>query len=140
RGRGVLYDSGVAADNPVACAPCHEQGRAFVSRDRFSKGFDGKLTDRRAMSLVNLRYYPRGRFFWDERAATLEQQVLMPIQSKVEMGQNLTTLMKILEKDAHYPALFQKAFGDSTITKERVARALAQFLRSMVSYQSKYDD
>src|SRR5262249_60229865 len=129
-----------SATTPPAGASCHRKKNAFVAPPRLSKGFEGKPTDRNAMSLVNLRYYPRGRFFWDERAASLEEQVLMPIQSKVEMGQNLTTLMKILEKDAHYPALFQKAFGDSTITKERVARALAQFLRSMVSYQSKYDD
>src|SRR5262249_20728587 len=88
---------------------------------------------------VNLRYYPRGRFFWDERAGTLEQQVLMPIQSKTEMGTELPKLMGLLAKDDHYPRLFRQAFGEGDITPERTARALAQFLRSMVSYRQKYE-
>jgi cytochrome c peroxidase len=92
------------------------------------------------MSLVELRYYPRGRFFWDERARTLEEAVLVPIRSKLEMGQDLTRLMAVLARDKHYPGLFEKAFGDDKITPERTAKALAQFLRSMVSYRSRYDD
>jgi cytochrome c peroxidase len=98
------------------------------------------LTDRNAPSLVNLRYYSRGRFFWDERARSLEDQVLMPIQSKIEMGQDLTKLVEILGKDDRYPELFRKAFGAPTITPLRISRAVAQFLRSMVTYQSKYDE
>jgi cytochrome c peroxidase len=124
----------------MACASCHHQNRAFVDPRRFSKGHDGKLGDRHAMRLVNLRYYPRGRFFWDERAATLEQQVLLPIQSKIELGQDLTRLTALLSKDAHYPGLYRKAFGTPEVTQEHTARALAQFLRSLVSYQSKYDE
>jgi cytochrome c peroxidase len=92
------------------------------------------------MSLVNLRYYPRGRFFWDERARSLEDQVLRPIQSKTELGHDLTRLTATLAKDAHYPELFRQAFGDPEITPDHIARAVAQFLRSLVSYQSKYDE
>jgi cytochrome c peroxidase len=139
-GRVLFHDTRLSANNTVACTSCHLQGRAFVSRERFSKGFEGKLTDRRAMSLVNLRYYPRGRFFWDERAATLEQQVLMPIQSKVEMGHELPRLVATLARDKDYARLFRSAFGDSKVTHQRVARALAQFVRALVSYQSKYDE
>src|SRR5262249_20743516 len=108
--------------------------------ERFTKGFEGKRVDRHAMSLTNLRYYPRGRFFWDERAATLEEQVLMPIQSKVEMGQELKKLTEIIAADSRYPQLFQQAFGTKEVTRQRIARAVAQFIRSMVSYQSKYDE
>jgi cytochrome c peroxidase len=139
-GRVLFYDTRLSANNTVACGSCHAQSRAFTDPKRFSKGFEGKQTDRNAMSLVNLRYYPRGRFFWDERAKTLEDQVLMPIQSKTEMGQDLTKLVEILAKDEKYPELYRKAFGDAEVTPQRTARALAQFLRSMVSYQSKYDD
>src|SRR5439155_5837366 len=130
-GRVLFYDTRLSANNTTACASCHQQSRAFVDRERFSKGFEGKLTDRNAMSLVNLRYYPRGRFLWDERARSLEEQVLMPIQSKVEMGQDLTRLTEVLAGDAHYPELFRKAFGDRQVTRQRVARALAQFLRAL---------
>jgi cytochrome c peroxidase len=139
-GRVLFYDTRLSANNTTSCASCHQQKHAFAVPDRFSKGFEGKLVDRNAMALVNLRYYPRGRFFWDERAATLEEQALMPIQSKIEMGHDLSKLMPILEKDARYPELFRKAFGDNKVTSERVGKALAQFLRSLVSYQSKYDE
>jgi cytochrome c peroxidase len=92
------------------------------------------------MSLVNLRYYPRGRFFWDERAPSLEAQVLMPIQSKIELGQDLDRLTALLAKAPDYPELFARAFGDKAVTHDRIGKAVAQFLRSMVSYQSKYDE
>jgi cytochrome c peroxidase len=92
------------------------------------------------MSLANLRYNTRSRFFWDERAGSLEEAVLVPIQSKIEMGQDLTRVTTLLAADKDYPDLYKKAFGDSKITDERTGKALAQFLRSMVSYQSKYDE
>jgi cytochrome c peroxidase len=139
-GRVLFYDTRLSANNSVSCGSCHLQKNAFVDPNRFSKGFEGKPTDRHAMSLVNLRNYTRGRFFWDERARTLEEAVLLPIQSKIEMGQDLPRLMEVLVEDKHYPDLFKNAFGDGKVTQERIAKALAQFLRSMVSCQSKYDE
>jgi cytochrome c peroxidase len=139
-GRVLFYDTRLSANNTVACGSCHVQKNAFVDPNRFSKGFAGKLTDRHAMSLVNLRYYPRARFLWDERAGNLEEMVLVPIQSKIEMGQDLARLVESLSRDERYPELFQQAFGDRAVTRERIARALAQFLRAMVSCQSKYDE
>lgn len=139
-GRVLFYDTRLSVSNTVACASCHQQKHAFVDPNRYSKGHGGGLTDRHAPSLVELRYYPRGRFFWDERASSLEDQALKPIQSKLEMGSELPRVMEVLQGDTHYPALYEKAFGSKTITPERTAKALAQFLRSMVSYQSKYDE
>jgi cytochrome c peroxidase len=139
-GRVLFYDTRLSANNTVACASCHSQSRAFSEPKQFSKGYEGKFTDRNAMSLVNLRYYPRGRFFWDERAKSLEDQVLMPMQSKTEMGQDLKTIVDVVSKDKIYPELFRKAFGDAEVTSPRIAKAIAQFLRSMVSYQSRYDE
>jgi cytochrome c peroxidase len=92
------------------------------------------------MNLVNLRFHPRARFFWDERAGNLESMVLLPVENQLEMGQSLDRLPEILGKDARYLALFRAAFGDATITNERVGRALAQFLRALVSYRSRYDE
>jgi cytochrome c peroxidase len=139
-GRVLFYDTRLSANNTIACGSCHQQKHAFATPERFGKGLGGQLGDRNPMSLVNLRYYPRGRFFWDERAPTLEEQVVLPIQSKAELGQDLTRLIAILAKDEHYPELFRQAFGDREITRGRLGRALAQFLRSLVSYQSKYDE
>jgi cytochrome c peroxidase len=139
-GRVLFYDTRLSANNVVSCGSCHVQKNAFVDPNRFSKGFDGKLTDRHAMSLANLRYYVRGRFFWDERGRALEEAVLVPTRSKIEMGQDLTRLTEILAADEHYPELFKKAFGDEKVTPERTGKALAQFLRSMVSCRSKFDE
>ena len=139
-GRVLFYDKNLSANRTVACASCHLQKNAFADPNRFSKGFEGKLVDRHAPGLSNLRFYRPGRFFWDERARTLEAQVLMPIQSKVEMGHTLDKLMEVLAKQEYYPKLYQQAFGSEKITTERTAKAMAQFLRSLVSYRSKYDE
>jgi cytochrome c peroxidase len=139
-GRVLFYDTRLSSSNNTACASCHNQKHAFVDPNRFSKGHEGRLTDRHAPSLVELRFYQRNRYFWDERASSLEDQVLKPIQSKLEMGNTLPRLMETLTADANYPQLFEKAFGSRSITPDRTAKALAQFLRSMVSYQSKYDE
>ncbi len=139
-GRVLFYDTRLSANGSTACASCHHQKNAFSDPDRFSKGFAGKETDRNAMPLVEARYYARGKYFWDERAKSLEEQVLMPIQNKVEMGQDLKTLVANLSKEAEYTPLFKAAFGDAEVTQERTAKALAQFVRSLVSYRSKYDE
>jgi cytochrome c peroxidase len=139
-GRVLFYDTKLSGSNNTACASCHQQKNAFVDPNRYSKGHQSKLTDRHAPSLVELRFYPRGRFFWDERASSLENQVLLPIQSKLEMGQELPKLMTVLAADENYAKLYEKAFGTSAITPDRTAKALAQFVRSLVSYQSKYDE
>jgi cytochrome c peroxidase len=139
-GRVLFYDTRLSANNTTACASCHKQQNAFAAPQRFSKGHEGKLTDRHAPTVVNLRFNRRGRFFWDERAPTLEAQVLMPIQSRIELGNDLDRLVSALAADARYPGLFRDAFGDSKVTKDRIARALAQFLRSIVSCNSKFDE
>jgi cytochrome c peroxidase len=138
-GRVLFYDTRLSVNNTTACASCHHQSKAFADPERFSKGHEGKVLDRNSMGLNELRYFPRGRFFWDERARTLEEQALMPIQSKLEMGHELSKLVENLSADERYPELFQKAFGSREITSPRISKALAQFLRSMVSYRSKYD-
>jgi len=138
-GRVLFYDTRLSGNNTVACGSCHAQARAFADPERASRGFTGGRTDRHAMNLGNLRYHPRGRFFWDERGGNLEEMVLLPIENSLEMGQPITNLPKALAEDRDYPALFNAAFGSPEITKDRIARALAQFVRSLVSYQSKYD-
>ena len=140
-GRVLFYDTRLSANGTVACASCHHQKHAFSDPGgKFSTGYEGKHTDRNAMPLTEARYYGRGRFFWDERARSLEDRVLMPVQSKVEMGLDLPKLLDKLAAASEYPELYRKAFGDSKVTKERTSKALAQFVRSLISYQSKYDE
>jgi len=138
-GRVLFYDKKLSANGTTACASCHQAEHGFSDPNTLSIGFDGGTTGRHSMTLINARWYQRGRFFWDERAATLEEQVLQPFQDPVEMGLTLPELDSIVTAQAYYPDLFENAFGDTTITTDRVAKALAQFVRSIISYQSKYD-
>jgi len=138
-GRVLFYDTALSKNDTVACASCHVQENGFTDAARFSVGFEGGLTSRNSMSLANVRFYRDGHFFWDERADTLEDQVLMPIQSEVEMGLTLEELLQRVEAEPYYPPLFENAFGDPAITTDRISKALAQFVRSILSYRSRYD-
>lgn len=138
-GRALFYDRRLSVNNAVACASCHRQEFGFSDPNRRSFGFAGGLTGRHSMSLANARYYARGRFFWDERAASLEEQVLGPIQDGTEMGMTLSALVTKLAASEFYPPLFQAAFGTPEITSQRISLALAQFVRSLVSTGSKLD-
>jgi len=139
-GRVLFYDTRLSANDTVACSSCHMQEYGFADPRRLSVGLNGEVTRRHSMALANARYYSRGRFFWDERAATLEDQVLMPIEDPIEMDMSLEDLEAKLGSVDFYAPLFAKAFGSSEITSDRISRALAQFVRSMVSYRSRYDE
>jgi cytochrome c peroxidase len=138
-GRVLFYDKKLSANGTVACASCHKQDKGFSDDAVLSLGFNGGTTGRHSMTLINARFYQRGRFFWDERAATLEEQVLMPFQDPVEMGMSLEQVVSKVQAQAYYPELFQKAFGSTEITSDKISKALAQFVRSIISFSSKYD-
>lgn len=138
-GRVLFYDKKLSINNTISCASCHKQENGFSDNTKFSLGFSGGSTRRHSMSLINARWYKRGRFFWDERAATLEEQVLMPFQDPVEMGMTLTNVVDAVRSQTFYSDLFLSAFGTNEISSDRIAKALAQFVRSIVSVSSKYD-
>ncbi len=145
-GRVLFYDKNLSTDKSIACASCHSQEFAFSDTSQVSTGVNG-VTGRHSMRLVNARFADETKFFWDERAATLEEQVTMPIQDHAEMGysgQNgdpsLEDLMDELEQLDYYNELFTFVYGDPEITEPRMRRALAQFIRSIQSFDSKYDE
>ena len=114
-GRVLFYDTRLSANGTTSCATCHVQKNAFADPKPGSRGFEGGTTDRHAMNLVNLRYHPRGRFFWDERGGNLEAMVLLPVENRLEMGQDAARLPEILGRDSRYQELFRSAFGDPEI-------------------------
>lgn len=138
-GRVLFYDPGLSSTGKISCGSCHRQKNAFADPRRVSRGIKGKRGTRNAQGLTNARFHPTGRFFWDERAETLEDQVLMPIEHPKEMNNTMDRVVLYLDSNPVYHDLFGKAFGDPFITTERVSLALAQFVRSMVSYRSKFD-
>ena len=136
-GRVLFYDVTLSANYTTSCASCHHQEHGFSDPLEKSVGFDGGETARNSLHLVNHQF--SRRMFWDLRANNLESQVLMPIQDSIEMGLTLEELIDRLNSTSYYPSLFAKAFGTSEITTDRVSKALAQFVRSIVSYNTKYD-
>jgi len=139
-GRVLFYDVDLSSNRTIACASCHLQERGFSDPEVLSEGFDGGRTGRHSMGLANARFYEPGSFFWDQRAETLEEQVLMPFQDPVEMGMTLDEVIARVQEDTNYEALFEAAFGDADVDSDRISRALAQFVRSMVSVNSPYDE
>ena len=146
-GRVLFYDKNLSSNQTVACASCHQQDKAFGDNEIQSLGLDGGLTGRHSMRLINARFAIETRFFWDERATTLEEQTTMPIQDHIEMGYSGTNgdpdindLILELEDLDYYQTLFEFAFGDSEITEERMQLALAQFVRSIQSFDSRFDE
>lgn len=138
-GRVLFYDKTLSKNNTISCGSCHRPDMSFSDSAVKSRGFLGGLTARHSMRLLNVRFYRSGKMFWDERSNTLEDQVLQPIQNTTEMGLTLDELVTKVSAQTYYPALFQKAFGSTSVTTDKVSKALAQFVRSIVTYQSKYD-
>lgn len=138
-GRVLFYDKNLSVNKTISCASCHNSSFGFSDTAILSRGFAGGKTGRHSMSLINAKFYQRGRFFWDERAASLEEQVLMPFQDQTEMGMTINTLLQRVREQTYYSPLMNNAFGDTSISSNRIALALSQFVRSIVSSNSKYD-
>lgn len=142
-GRVLFYDKNLSISNTISCASCHIQSHAFGDPDVTSVGVNGN-TARHTMRLVNARYGTEHRFFWDERAETLELQTTQPIQNHAEMGysaQNggMSVLIAKLQHIGYYKELFAFVYGNDQVTEVRIQNALAQFVRSITSFDSRYD-
>ena len=144
-GRVLFYDNNLSANNTISCASCHQQAFAFGDPEIVSTGVNG-LTARHSMRLVNARFGDEDNFFWDERANSLEAQTIQPIQDHIEMGFSgengdlgIADLLTKLENLDYYQELFTFAYGDTNITENRLEESLSQFIRSIQSFDSKYD-
>ena len=146
-GRVLFYDKNLSENNTTACASCHQQAFAFSDPLTSSVGLNGGNTGRHSMRLVNSRFSNEENFFWDERAANLENQVTQPIQDHIEMGFSGTNgdpdfndLITKLSAIDYYQILFEFSYGNSSIDEDKIQRALAQFIRSIQSFDSKFDE
>jgi cytochrome c peroxidase len=144
-GRVLFYDKNLSANNTISCSNCHSQANAFGDANVASTGING-TTGRHSMRLINTRFANENKFFWDERAATLEIQTTMPIKDHGEMGFSgangdlaFTDLTVKLGNIGYYKELFKFVYGDEQVTENRIQVALAQFIRSIQSFDSKYD-
>jgi len=136
-GRMLFYETKLSLDNTISCGSCHSPETAFSDSSRYSKGVNGAIGNRQSMALVNLGW--QQFFFWDGRAVTLEQQILEPIPNPVEMHQSWEAAVAKLNSEVTYKNAFYKAFGEEGIDKYKASKAIAQFLRTMISGNSKFD-
>ncbi len=144
-GRVLFYDVNLSVNNTISCGRCHRQQFAFGDTASASSGVNG-VTGRHSMRLINSRFSAEQKFFWDERATSLENQTTQPIKDHKEMGFSgtgddpaLSDLITKLEAIGYYQELFKFVYGDSEITEQRLQNALSQFVRSIQSFDSKFD-
>ncbi len=139
-GRWLFYDTRLSADGTVSCATCHVPDRAFSNGRRFALGTGGHSGLRKTPSFVNAAHtFVPNRFGWDGRAASLEEQSLLPVANPAEMGSTASRMVGTLSRIAGYAPYFQRAFGDRAITPDRVASALADYQRTRISGNSAWD-
>jgi cytochrome c peroxidase len=137
-GRHLFYDPILSTDSDMSCSSCHKQKYAFSdSPERFSKGRNGTVMKRNTMALFNLAWYPA--YFWDGRAGTIELQILQPVRAHNEMNLSWIEASLRLSRNPYYKQRFEEVFGNWKIDSLEITKAIAQFLRTLISNQSKYD-
>lgn len=136
-GRKLFYDKRLSNDGTMACATCHKQENGFDDFRQFSQGTNGSFGDRNAMPIINLAW--ANAFFWDGRRKTMEEQAHDPVTNPIEMANTWPEVVSRLQADAQYPSLFFKAFGTRAIDSNLVVKAIAQFERTMVSFNTRFD-
>lgn len=136
-GRMLFYDPILSGDSTLACAGCHRQAQAFGDPRRFSVGIDGTQGTRQAPTIINASWIRR--LFWDGRSPSLEDQAIHPVENPIEMHADWDEVVARIQAHPSYPALFARVFGTSAITRDLVVKAIAQFERSLISRNSRYD-
>ena len=144
-GRILFYDTNLSLNNTISCASCHAHQYSFTDGEKLSSGFNGDFTGAHSMRLLNVKYYEGQSMFWDKRASTLEEQTTQPIKDPTEMGYDesaggINTLIQKMASLDYYPPLFEEVFGPGEISEEKIQLSLSQFIRSMISSNSKFDE
>lgn len=138
-GKKLFFDPILSGNNTQACVDCHNPEFAFTDSDRFSTGIDGSLGIRNSMPLFNLAWNYDEKFFWDGNTFSLEHQAFVPVTDITEMKSNWKDVVSKLQQHTEYPNLFTQAFGNIAIDSSLVTKAIAQFERTLISSNSKFD-
>lgn len=136
-GRRLFHEKALSDNHTMSCASCHLQANAFSDPLTFSVGTDGSVGTRNAMAVINLAWDEH--FFWDGRAHSLEHQAFLPVTDPAEMRNSWPEVEARLRVHPEYPELFRKAFGTADIDSVRIVQAIAQFERTLVSFNSRFD-
>lgn len=136
-GRILFYDKRLSDDGSMSCAGCHQQENSFDDPRPFSEGISGAFGDRNAMAIVNKAW--ASSLFWDGRQPSLEAQAHDPVVNPIELETTWPQVMAKLQADATITEMFFDAFGTRTVDSNLVTQAIAQFERTLVSFNSRYD-
>jgi cytochrome c peroxidase len=138
-GKKLFFDHILSGDGSQSCASCHDPKKAFTDSQQFSAGIQGEFGKRNAMPLFNLAWNFDERFAWDGKEFGLEEQALEPVSNPIEMHANWKKVVERIQQHATYPNLFLQAFGTSKIDSIIITKAIAQFERTLISGNSKFD-
>ena len=136
-GRYLFWEKKLSGNDGMSCGTCHLPENGFSDPRQYSIGINGEVGTRQAMPLVNMGWSPT--YFWDGRAVTLEDQIYEPVENPIEMAEDWNHAVEQIDADPIYDAMFFKAYGSNEVTKEKIVKAIASFLRTMISSDSKFD-
>lgn len=136
-GKLLFFDPILSGSSQISCSSCHNPQTSWADKLSVPIGNDHLSGTRNTPSLLNVA--DRKSFFWDGRSATLEDQVINPIEAHNEMAMNSKELPKKLHQIKAYRELFKKAYGSDKITFDQVGKALASFQRTLKSRRSRFD-
>jgi len=139
-GRKLFFDPLLSGDGTLACASCHSPEFSFTDSSQFSTGITMVQGNRNSMTIFNAAWNWNEKFFWDGRASNLENQAFKPVVNPIEMNNTWPNAVANLQADPNYPGLFNAAFGTYTIDSSLVTMALAQFERTLISANSRFDN
>ncbi len=138
-GKKLFFDKKLSKDNTQSCASCHNPRNSFTDSLRFSLGVDGVPGSRNSMPLFNLAWNFNDKFTWDGKELSLERQALEPVRNPIEMHSSWPNVALKLQQDQEYPSMFLNAFGTEKIDSTLVTKAIAQFERTLISGNTKFD-
>ena len=134
----LFYETMLSKDGTMSCGSCHRQKHSFADTNTLSIGVEGLPGKRQAMAVINMAWNTN-EFFWDGRAHLLRDQSILPIQDELEMNETLENVVSKLSAEQSYKDQFKRAFGSTEISSYKISLALEQFMNSIVSVDSKYD-
>jgi len=138
-GRWLFFDTRLSADTTISCATCHMPVAGFSQPTPVSTGIRGQKGDRKAPAFLNAAFANFPETFWDGRAADLEEQAKGPMENPIEMGETHASVVSKIAAVDGYRLFFEEAFGDSEVTIDRIAKAIADYERTRLSGNSRWD-
>lgn len=136
-GKQLFYDKMLSIDNDISCGTCHRQENAFAQNVTFSVGRNNSPQQKNTLPLFNIVW--NKTFFWDGRVKSLEEQIPHPLLNANEMGSNFDTIISRLNGSSNYRKMFKEVYSSSTIDSALIVNSIAQFLRTLISDNAKFD-